>query len=269
MAFKALSKSEKSYIQSSLQAKSPLRTDGRSLHQFRGITLQTGVVPIANGSAHLNLGRSSDESLGGTEVLAAAKLEVEDVAVSNNGSGPGGSGVEGGRIVCSVSWYVEPIPHTKKEKKRKAEKGSCIRKVLPPRIRTSPRRRWKTCNTTTARRCTTCSRTPRCVPRTSASSQAARVGSSRLTSRSSPTQGISTTRSSWQPEQRCGTLACRGPELSSIAPTAATRKRGTWTSIPNCKARSIRESRVRPRRISNWRIIGTMGSCWAVETSGP
>jgi len=116
MAFKALSKSEKSYIQSSLQAKSPLRTDGRSLHQFRGITLQTGVVPIANGSAHLNLGRSSDESLGGTEVLAAAKLEVEDVAISNNGSG--GSGVEGGRIVCSVSWYVEPIPRTKKKKKR-------------------------------------------------------------------------------------------------------------------------------------------------------
>jgi len=112
MAFKALSKSEKSYIQSSLQAKSPLRTDGRSLHQFRPIALQTGVVPIANGSAHLNLGRSSDESLGGTEVLAAAKLEVEDIAVIHNGSspGPGGSGVEGGRVVCSVSWYVSNHP---------------------------------------------------------------------------------------------------------------------------------------------------------------
>jgi len=111
MAFKALSKSEKSYIQSSLQAKTPLRTDGRSLHQFRAVTLQTGVVPIANGSAHLNLGRSSDESLGGTEVLAAAKLEVEDIAGgSGPGPGPGGNGVEGGRIVCTVSWYVEPNP---------------------------------------------------------------------------------------------------------------------------------------------------------------
>ena len=112
MAFKALSKSEKSYIQSSLQAKSPLRTDGRSLHQFRAITLQTGVVPSANGSAHLNLGRSSDESLGGTEVLAAAKLEVEDIGLSSssNSSGSSSSGVEGGRIVCTVSWYVDSIP---------------------------------------------------------------------------------------------------------------------------------------------------------------
>src|SRR5712671_1476247 len=86
MAFKALSKSEKSYIQSSLQAQSPLRADGRSLHEFRAITLQTGVIPIANGSAHLNLGRSSDESTGGTEVLAAAKLEVEDIGVGNSNS---------------------------------------------------------------------------------------------------------------------------------------------------------------------------------------
>ncbi|KAH9981621.1 ribosomal protein S5 domain 2-like protein [Russula compacta] len=86
MAFKTLSKSEKSYIQTSLQP------------QFRAVTLQTGVVPIANGSAHLNLGRSSDESIGGTEVLAAAKLEVEDIGV-----GSSSGGVEGGRIVCTVS----------------------------------------------------------------------------------------------------------------------------------------------------------------------
>ena len=103
MAFKALSKSEKSYIQSSLQAQTPFRADGRSLHQFRSVTLQTGVVPIANGSAHLNLGRSSDESIGGTEVLAAAKLEVEDIGVGNSN---GGTGIEGGRIVCTVSWCV-------------------------------------------------------------------------------------------------------------------------------------------------------------------
>ena len=103
MAFKTLSKSEKSYIQTSLQAQHPLRGDGRSLHQFRSVTLQTGVAPIANGSALLNLGRSSDESIGGTEILAAAKLEVEDI-------GPASSGVEGGRIACVVSWCVHPAP---------------------------------------------------------------------------------------------------------------------------------------------------------------
>jgi exosome complex component RRP42 len=106
MTFKALSKSEKSYIQSSLQAQSPLRADGRSLHQFRAITLQTGVVPIANGSAHLNLGRSSDEGIGGTEVLAAAKLEAEDIVGVGSGSSSTTGGVEGGRIVCTVSWCV-------------------------------------------------------------------------------------------------------------------------------------------------------------------
>jgi 3' exoribonuclease family, domain 1 len=104
MAFKSLSKSEKSYIQTSLQAPSPLRGDGRSLNQFRAVTLQTGVAPIANGSAHLNLGRSSDESIGGTEVLAAVKLEVEDIGL---GSGNSGGGVEGGRIACTVSWCVD------------------------------------------------------------------------------------------------------------------------------------------------------------------
>ena len=116
MAFKALSKSEKAYIQTSLQSQSPLRGDGRSLHEFRSITLQTQVAPIANGSAHLNLGRSSDESIGGTEILAAAKLEVEDMASASSpaaastigSSNANGSGSEGGRIVCTVSWCVHP-----------------------------------------------------------------------------------------------------------------------------------------------------------------
>jgi exosome complex component RRP42 len=110
MAFKTLSKSEKSYIQTSLQAQNPLRGDGRTLHQFRSVTLQTGVAPIANGSALLNLGRSSDESIGGTEILAAAKLEVEDI-------GPSSSGVEGGRIACVVSWCVQPALIARRTKK--------------------------------------------------------------------------------------------------------------------------------------------------------
>lgn len=120
MAFKALSKSEKAYIQTSLQAQTPLRGDGRSLHEFRSVSIQTQVVPIANGSAHLNLGRSSDESIGGTEVLAAAKLEVEDIAAI----GSNGSGVEGGRIVCTVSWCVGPLFFTKRKPRRGAKKSS-------------------------------------------------------------------------------------------------------------------------------------------------
>lgn len=140
MAFKALSKSEKAYIQTSLQSQSPLRGDGRSLHEFRSITLQTQVVPIANGSAHLNLGRSSDESIGGTEVLAAAKLEVEDIAVGNS------SGVEGGRIVCTVSWCVKPIFFTIKKKNSETEKRSeekfsrCVFLSLSDSTRRSPTR---------------------------------------------------------------------------------------------------------------------------------
>jgi exosome complex component RRP42 len=120
MAFKALSKSEKAYIQASLQAQSPLRGDGRSLHQFRAVTLQTGVVPIANGSAHLNLGRSSDESMGGTEILAAAKLEVEDISALGNSGGSN----SGGRIVCSVSWCALFLLHSNENLKEEAKKSS-------------------------------------------------------------------------------------------------------------------------------------------------
>lgn len=124
MAFKALSKSEKAYIQTSLQSQSPLRADGRSLHEFRSVTIQTRVAPIANGSAHLNLGRSSDESIGGTEILAAAKLEVEDIATATTSAAldnkdRNGNGVEGGgRIVCTVSWCVKTPLILPRERKK-------------------------------------------------------------------------------------------------------------------------------------------------------
>ena len=168
MAFKALSKSEKTYIQSSLQAPSPLRGDGRSLHQFRDITLQTGVVPIANGSAHLTLGRSSDESMGGTEVLAAAKLEVEDIASLDSSTS---TGVDGGRIACSVSWCVDSrlFLHGKLKEER--------RKALPLPILIFQRPHWTISSTTTARSYTTPSPTHPCGPQTSASSPVAKPGS--------------------------------------------------------------------------------------------
>ena len=60
--------------------------------------LETGVAPLANGSAKLNIGKMAREGGGGTEVLAAVKLEVEDVE--------SGDGVDGGRVACSVTWYA-------------------------------------------------------------------------------------------------------------------------------------------------------------------
>ncbi|KAI0076679.1 ribosomal protein S5 domain 2-like protein [Panus rudis PR-1116 ss-1] len=101
-SFPTISKSEKAYIQSSLKATPPLRADGRSLYDFRTILLETGVAPLANGSARLNIGKSADEGGGGTEVLAATKLEVEDVQT--------GDGVDGGRIVCTVTCSPAAYP---------------------------------------------------------------------------------------------------------------------------------------------------------------
>jgi hypothetical protein len=94
----SFSKAEKSYVQTSLLSTPPLRADGRSLYDFRAIALETGISPLANGSARLNIGRNAHDGGGGTEVLAAAKLEVEDVE--------DGDGIDGGRLICTVSWYV-------------------------------------------------------------------------------------------------------------------------------------------------------------------
>jgi len=104
MASISLSKSEKAYIKSSLHASTPLRGDGRALTDYRTVALETGVAPLANGSVRLNIGKNDHEGGGGTEILAATKLEVEDIEH--------GEGVEGGRIVCSVSWSVSlPSSH--------------------------------------------------------------------------------------------------------------------------------------------------------------
>lgn len=95
------SKSEQSYIRSALVATPPLRADGRALLDFRPIALQTRVAPLANGSARVSIGGTGLGGVGGgpvgTEVLAAVKLEVEDIV--------NGKGVDGGRVECYVSWY--------------------------------------------------------------------------------------------------------------------------------------------------------------------
>lgn len=89
-----LSKSEKTYIQTSLQSPNPSRADGRPLYDYRSIAIETGVAPLANGSVRVNIGKNSSSG-GGTEVLGAVKLEVENVG-----------GTTDGRITCSVSWCV-------------------------------------------------------------------------------------------------------------------------------------------------------------------
>ncbi|KAI0764152.1 ribosomal protein S5 domain 2-like protein [Trametes elegans] len=103
MAAPLVSKSERAYIQASLQASPPLRADGRGLLDYRTVLLETGVAPLANGSAKLNIGKLPHEGGGGTEILAATKLEVEDVEL--------GDGVDGGRVVCSVSCSPSAYPH--------------------------------------------------------------------------------------------------------------------------------------------------------------
>ncbi|KAJ7084060.1 ribosomal protein S5 domain 2-type protein [Mycena belliarum] len=105
MASVSTSKAEVSYIQSGLLSNPPLRADGRGLYDYRTVSLETGVAPLANGSAHLSIGQNPHDGGGGTEVLAAAKLEVESVD-------PGkGEGMDGGRIVCTVSCSPSAYPH--------------------------------------------------------------------------------------------------------------------------------------------------------------
>lgn len=95
----SLSKAEKSYITAGLAQTTPQRADGRGLTDYRSVALETGVAPLANGSARLCIGRNVNDNGGGTEILAATKLEVESISadVSNEGQ-------EGGRFVVNVSW---------------------------------------------------------------------------------------------------------------------------------------------------------------------
>ncbi|KAG8755083.1 hypothetical protein FRC14_004371, partial [Serendipita sp. 396] len=105
-----LSKAEKSYIVSSLTSTVvALRHDGRDVHDYRTIHIVTGngngngggeVAPLANGSAKV--------SVGGTTVVAAVRLEVEDVSgfqyqYRRAGGGGGGGGGDEGRIRCNVT----------------------------------------------------------------------------------------------------------------------------------------------------------------------
>ncbi|KAK2465027.1 hypothetical protein APHAL10511_003103 [Amanita phalloides] len=96
------SKAEKSYIQAGILSNPPHRADGRALNTYRSVELETGMAPLANGSARVSFGREGQHIGGGTEVIAATKLEVEDLDED---------GVEGGRMVCSVSCSPAAYPH--------------------------------------------------------------------------------------------------------------------------------------------------------------
>jgi len=96
----SLSKAEKSYIQTGILSTPPSRADGRSLHAYRNIALQTGVAPLANGSARLSIGKNPHDGSGGTEILGAVKLEVETVGLGAESS------ADCGRVVCTVTWYA-------------------------------------------------------------------------------------------------------------------------------------------------------------------
>jgi exosome complex component RRP42 len=98
----SLSKAEKSYIQSSILSEPPHRADGRPLKAYRQVELETGVAPLANGSAKVSIGREGKDIGGGTEVIAATKLEVEDLDEE---------GVKDGRVVCTVSCSPAAYPH--------------------------------------------------------------------------------------------------------------------------------------------------------------
>ncbi|KAF5393294.1 hypothetical protein D9757_000669 [Collybiopsis confluens] len=96
MASTSISKAEKSYIQAGLLANPPRRADGRSLRDFRPISLETGVAPLSNGSARVNIGRNPHDGSGGTEIIATVKLEVGN-AVDDDGLSC--------TVVCSPSAY--------------------------------------------------------------------------------------------------------------------------------------------------------------------
>lgn len=95
MASTSISKAESAYIQVGLCSDPAQRLDGRSLTDYRAVSLETGVAPLANGSARLSIGRNPHDGSGGTEVVAATKLEVETIE---------DGGEDQGRVVCTVTW---------------------------------------------------------------------------------------------------------------------------------------------------------------------
>ncbi|PPR02827.1 hypothetical protein CVT24_002224 [Panaeolus cyanescens] len=108
MASISLSKSEKSYIQAGLLSTPPTRADGRSLTDYRAVALETGTIPLANGSARVSIGANPHDGSGGTVVLAGVKLEVVDIGVGSRSD----EGVQrDGGLNCTVNCSPAAYPH--------------------------------------------------------------------------------------------------------------------------------------------------------------
>lgn len=67
----SISITEKSYIYDSLALSPPLRTDGRSAHQFRPVEVSTDFLPNSNGSSRIVVS-------GGSECIVSVKSKVVD-----------------------------------------------------------------------------------------------------------------------------------------------------------------------------------------------
>ena len=79
-----LSESETTFIQAAIKVHN-LRLDGRSTKEFRPISITTGVMPQANGSARVQVGNNN--------ILVGCKLETIDLNAEN---------VNSGRVECHV-----------------------------------------------------------------------------------------------------------------------------------------------------------------------
>ncbi|KAG9024979.1 hypothetical protein FRB95_010826 [Tulasnella sp. JGI-2019a] len=98
----SISKSEAAYIAGALLATpTSTRADGRTLLDYRAISVETGVAPAANGSGRALIGAVGDDA---TEVIAAVRLDVEDINATDGETRP---------LSCSVTCTPSAYPsHT-------------------------------------------------------------------------------------------------------------------------------------------------------------
>ncbi|KAF8342681.1 ribosomal protein S5 domain 2-type protein [Cantharellus anzutake] len=92
----SISKAEESFLRTSILSTPPSRADGRLLNEFRMIAVNREAV----------FGRVN---LGGTDVIAAVKLEVENIGPT--GDGAEGEGRDGGRVACAIICAQSAYPH--------------------------------------------------------------------------------------------------------------------------------------------------------------
>jgi exosome complex component RRP42 len=86
-----ISPAERDYILKGIECN--IRVDGRQRQDYREVTLETGVVSQASGSARVRIA-------GGTDVLVSVKAEIGPVQVDPET----GDGADKGQVICSVEW---------------------------------------------------------------------------------------------------------------------------------------------------------------------